>query len=456
MNLLQQLEKLRNCSGNQQLDLLKSFKHNQLLKEILYYTYNPHLKFKIAEKGYNKVVWKRTINNPRKRLEYNWNEYKEILNKLGEQKGSTNGDIQEIQRFLDDFYLEDRKFMLQILFKDLRLGMGKTSINKVWKDSIPTSMDLTEKFVVTRLSNYDKNGDKVPFQSTYVGRKFDGINVTVTKPNDKLLLIGRSGKLIPEDRYINIRQQLEKLPVDRLVFCGEIVWIDENTGIDDQHKTSTEEFFEECSFVIFDMLDQEEFFKQECGRNFIHRIEDIDTELDVNGDIKSGLGFLTDMYMVTSYPRIKIAENMKCNDERYKELVKLCHKEGWEGLILRDGSKPYEYKRTKNILRYKPRHDSEFRIKGFEEGKGKYENNLGKIVIKLDDDNEVRVGTGFDDYTRNQIWAKQEQLLERKDLLVKVSYRKLSTNNKGGKSLTEPAFKGFRTKDLVDVSIDSI
>ena len=38
------LENLRNLSGNAQLDYLRKYKDNQILKEVLYYTYNPDLK----------------------------------------------------------------------------------------------------------------------------------------------------------------------------------------------------------------------------------------------------------------------------------------------------------------------------------------------------------------------------------------------------------------------------
>ena len=47
--IIEILENLRNLSGNEQLDYLKSNKDNKILKEVLQYTYNPDLKYNISE-----------------------------------------------------------------------------------------------------------------------------------------------------------------------------------------------------------------------------------------------------------------------------------------------------------------------------------------------------------------------------------------------------------------------
>ena len=58
------LENLRNLSGNAQLDYLREHKDNKILKEVLYYTYNPDLKYNINEAKLDKASGKviRTAN----------------------------------------------------------------------------------------------------------------------------------------------------------------------------------------------------------------------------------------------------------------------------------------------------------------------------------------------------------------------------------------------------------
>ena len=54
MNIVEDLEILRQYSGNAQIDKLKELK-SDLLKEILEYTYDTHKKYKIDEGKYNKI-----------------------------------------------------------------------------------------------------------------------------------------------------------------------------------------------------------------------------------------------------------------------------------------------------------------------------------------------------------------------------------------------------------------
>ena len=60
---------------------------------------------------------------------------------------------------------------------------------------------------------------------------------------------------------------------------------------------------------------------------------------------------------------------------------------GYEGSILRL-DKPYEQKRSYNLQKFKDFQDAEAIIVGYEEGKGKRENTLGKFLMQDDDGNQ--------------------------------------------------------------------
>ena len=89
----------------------------------------------------------------------------------------------------------------------------------------------------------------------------------------------------------------------------------------------------------------------------------------------------TDMY---SYC-VKYVETSRV---RSKDAAQLRHQynlnNGYEGSILRlDG--PYQCKRSYNLQKFKDFHDTEATIVGYEEGKGKRKDTLGKFLMQDDD-----------------------------------------------------------------------
>ena len=83
---------------------------------------------------------------------------------------------------------------------------------------------------------------------------------------------------------------------------------------------------------------------------------------------------------------------------------------GWEGIMLRNPDAPYERKRTRNLLKVKPRQDREFEVIKVLPGTGKHEGRMGALVChtgKFDSYNDFRgaefkVGTGFTDAEREK------------------------------------------------------
>ena len=98
-------------------------------------------------------------------------------------------------------------------------------------------------------------------------------------------------------------------------------------------------------------------------------------------------------------------------------------KEGYEGLMFRSTDVWYEMdKRSPSLLKLKPWHDVEAVVVGLIEGLGKHEGRLGALdcLFKGKDNAEtrVKVGTGFDDLTRQLVWDNQDTYLG-KDVTIK-------------------------------------
>jgi DNA ligase len=73
---------------------------------------------------------------------------------------------------------------------------------------------------------------------------------------------------------------------------------------------------------------------------------------------------------------------------------------GGEGVIVKNPQMPYHTGRTAHVLKVKKFWDMEGLVIGLNKGKGKYENMMGSLTLKLENDIVFKLGTGFTDQTR--------------------------------------------------------
>jgi len=118
-------------------------------------------------------------------------------------------------------------------------------------------------------------------------------------------------------------------------------------------------------------------------------------------------------------------------DSIYQDIIK----KGGEGIMLKDPSSPYEGKRSKYLLKYKPAFDAEAMIIGHKPGQGKYKGLLGGFVCKqlinhdtymsIDEDEDHTFSvSGMDDNVR-------ESYKETHPLGTIISYEHSGKTDKG-------------------------
>jgi len=110
-----------------------------------------------------------------------------------------------------------------------------------------------------------------------------------------------------------------------------------------------------------------------------------------------------------------------------------------EGTMLRHPTVAYHQGRSHDLLKVKNFVKSAFTITAFDRGTGKYKNSLGRLTVAgLVDGVTVtsKVGTGFTDAERSNIWENQSMFLGQS---VEIIY--LGTTP--GKSLRHPVFSKF-------------
>jgi DNA ligase-1 len=74
---------------------------------------------------------------------------------------------------------------------------------------------------------------------------------------------------------------------------------------------------------------------------------------------------------------------------------------GGEGVIVKNPNKSYHTGRSAHVLKVKKARDMEGLVIGINQGKGKYENAMGSLTLKLENGVIFKLGTGFTDSVRN-------------------------------------------------------
>lgn len=178
---------------------------------------------------------------------------------------------------------------------------------------------------------------------------------------------------------------------------------------------------------------------------------------------------------IESVNNVKVVKPKKINNE--EELLKYeqkCLTEGFEGVMIRTGNSPYKCGRSTEregyLLKIKRFEDSEAKIIGFEEknhnqneaeedvfGRTKRSqkkagmvgaNTLGKILVKdvggKYNNIEFKIGTGFNDELRKELWNNKSKYLGK---IVKYKFQPNPTEDSGYLKPRFPVFLGFRHKN---------
>lgn len=275
--------------------------------------------------------------------------------------------------------------------------------------------------------NVDYRDWKIQLAHTYTGtelkkdewfsisKKINGIRATFFDNN----LISRSGKILKGLNHIT--EQLRNLYKE--VFDGELrlkpeycIGLSDNeafkigTGI--ANSTINMEEKHKLEFIIFDCINENIFnnegisetYKKRCTNLLMIKWQ-IDTFIDYNN-----LKFVPVLYQGTDQTMIQ-------------KLLDQEDAAGLEGIMI-NRDMPYEFKRSKGLLKYKKFNTIDLTIVDFKEGEGKYVGTLGAIGC-LYDDNIVYVGTGLDDLMRDELWKNKEALIGR---ICEVKYKDITCN----------------------------
>jgi DNA ligase-1 len=120
---------------------------------------------------------------------------------------------------------------------------------------------------------------------------------------------------------------------------------------------------------------------------------------------------------------------------------------GFEGIMIKDITSPYECKRNTNWMKWKPTHSYDLKVVGVEAGTGRNKDRLGALVCEGVDDGKhvkVNVGSGFTDSDRDSLWADHVEMDCVVGKTAEVLCDAITQNMDGTYSLRFPRFVRFR------------
>lgn len=411
-------DKISSVSGRLAKEkILRDNKNNELFINCLKFLIDPHIKTGISTSKLNKEL----KNSQFHKL----NDIVELIDYLKVNNTGKDIDIMTIHSFILNQNEELYEFLKLFVTKKLRLGLNEKVINKIIPGLIATSDD-EEDIKPMLASKFDF--DKPPKEKMFVSEKLDGIRCNAIIRDSKVKLYTRQGKII--EGLEEIEQELSKVFANTFV-DGEL--LAEGCSYEDVYKETTKRVKNKnkiktgVKYVMFDTLSLEEFDNKKCKTNYDNRRLQLDNYID---HIK-----INNCEHIEVLPILYEGKDI----EKVLSLLDEYRKLGAEGLMC-NLNKPYEFKRSKTILKLKVMQSCDLKITGFESGDGKYSNTLGKIICDYKG-YELGVGSGFTDAMRDEIYNNQDKYLNR---IAEINYFEETHNEDGGLSLRFPIFKCVR------------
>ena len=403
MQVAKIFEQIRTTKGSiAKSDILKEHSDNELFKTALKMGLDNFMPFNVVK-----------VPKVKTRLAFPlaehlaWHEFFTIAYRCAAREVTGNAAIDELYTCFSTVTEDAEKWMRKILQKKLSIGIASKTVNKVYPGLIPVfEVALAQKFEEKRIEGK-------PY--VFVEPKLDGIRCFAIVKDGVARLFARSGKLIPNfDQTIGLA--LSELGDG--CYDGELMGED-FVSLMRQAYRKDDVNVDNTYLALFDYLPLDEW---------------------ENGKPTTPC---KDRYATLVYKRPDNHESLRLVDrtevsgvERIYELHDEFVKEGLEGAMVKDPFAPYKFGRGYEVMKVKKFHDADLTIVGLEEGTGRHKDKLGAVQVMYDGV-MVKVGSGFSDEERAQVWADPGNFIGR---MIEVRYQEVTPDG----SLRFPTFVCFR------------
>ena len=399
--------------------VLNKYKDDVVVQRYLKIAFDPFLVFGISTKKLNKIVGGTVINCIESVFD--------LFDYLENHNTGSDADISICQEVLNIVSTNDREagaILEALICKDLSIGCDAKTINKEIPDLIPTfSVQLANKY-------FDKPA-YVEGKTFAITTKIDGGRIIALKENGQVSFFTRAGQKY--EGLVDLEDEMSRLMPDNTCLDGEItLLVRGNLSSKDAYKETMkivrtkDKEKHGIKMLVFDAMSVSDFKTQTSSMTYIQRRQMLDCMSAF--DTARYFELLPILYRGSDTSEItRILEEEVSNGE--------------EGIMINICDAPYEFKRTNGLLKVKKMQTMDLEIIGFEEGEGRLAGKLGAVLVRYKNGNVVKVGSGFSDDLRVNIWANQSDYLGN---ICEVQYFEETTNADGGESLRFPIFKDFR------------
>lgn len=356
-----------------------------------------------------------------------------ILERLASRELTGNAAIETITDYLKYHDEEMQRFLLQVLDRDLSLGIG-------WDTYRSEVLGLDDQFEVALAQHLEKVKGVNPVDGQwFASRKCDGVRCVAIISDAGVEFRSRQNKVFVT---------LDKLKPAVATFClglsgqwvldGELCKIDKNGDEDFQSVMKEirkkDYAITSCCYQVFDVLTYDEFRLGKTRKTFSQRLDllyklNAAYEEHPHGDC---------------WVKPLKQERLTCQAD-FDRWAGYVEAGNWEGFMLRKDV-PYQSGRTKDLLKVKKFFDAEYTVEGVEVGEMstampgqgivKYQ-GVTRLVIDHKG-NKVGVGSGM---SREQRIAWMEEPSQIVGKTITVKYFEETKSQDGKFSLRFPTLK---------------
>jgi len=360
--------------------------HAPTLKTIFTYSLNPYYNYYTHAEDFEHLPYSRPKHHDNKMFMRMF----EILDDLRLRRITGNSAKRLVDQLIkalpDDYH---RKWFSRIINQDLRCGISVKTVNKIFKDLIPT-------FAIQLCDKYDSQ-DMIGW---YAEPKYNGNRcITIINENGNIAMFSRNGKVVNNANHII--DDLHTLKLKNIVFDGELYSdVAGSKGNADWSKTTsiihTESVHADRESLKYWVFDQLSLLDWESRRSF--------TPLADRKDILSMTKFSTDSSLKI-VPRKVIKQSI--------DVIKITDMyiaNGFEGSVIKDPKSTYDFKRSKSWVKVKKFKDMDCEILSINQGAGRNKDTCGSITIDVEGVS-VNVGSGYTDEIRKFLWNNKKKLI---------------------------------------------
>lgn len=383
---------LRNTSKPSEKQAILKDNDSIFFRYLLKSTYEPfenyHIKIKPSEVPEPGVL---DITDPKVEL-----LFKEII-EYCRTSNSNKKNRERVIPVLGELTKDTQDLLLGILNKNWKVGVSAKTVNKVFPG-------LITSFEVQLSNSYNKSIKKKSFirKDRFSSYKLDGVRCIALRLNDEWKLFSRQGKeFLTAD---HIKEDLEFLykKFGKTFFDGEL-YIDKTPFEEIQSYVTS---FTKGTNTILD------YYIFMCGRVFDFLTQKYTTEFEL-----PSLDYET--------TNVKVLEQKLISDDDIETELEKAFELGYEGLMLRDPDKLYDFKRSDALLKIKesPSAKSQETISDclvldieiddfpvIENESLIYKKLLTKLIVEQKDGTICKVGSGFSLDFREYYTLNQDEL----------------------------------------------